>query len=158
MVWSRPRPTLRPGFTLVPRWRTMMLPATTASPPNFLTPRRRPAVSRPLRDEPPAFLCAMVQLLFLVGLGRSLLGCGLGSLFGGRLFSLGLLSGLLGGGFGRCLGLGGCLFRRFFRRRLYFRLGRRCLFRCLGHRLGGWRLGDRNNTVCGELCGVPGLQ
>src|SRR5690606_26933513 len=37
----------------------MMLPAVTASPPNFLTPRRRPAVSRPLRDEPPAFLCAM---------------------------------------------------------------------------------------------------
>src|SRR5580698_6090558 len=37
----------------------MMLPATTASPPNFFTPRRRPSVSRPLRDEPPAFLCAM---------------------------------------------------------------------------------------------------
>src|SRR3546814_9831721 len=27
------------------------------SPPNFFTPRRRPAESRPLRDEPPAFLC-----------------------------------------------------------------------------------------------------
>src|SRR6185312_6293291 len=37
----------------------MMLPAITFSPPNFLTPRRRPAVSRPLRDEPPAFLCAI---------------------------------------------------------------------------------------------------
>src|SRR5690606_4763093 len=37
----------------------MMLPATTASPPNFFTPRRRPAVSRPLRDEPPACLCAI---------------------------------------------------------------------------------------------------
>src|ERR1700678_1120990 len=37
----------------------MMFPATTASPPNFFTPRRRPSVSRPLRDEPPAFLCAM---------------------------------------------------------------------------------------------------
>src|SRR6188768_4243628 len=36
-----------------------MLPAITASPPNFLTPRRRPAVSRPLREEPPAFLCAI---------------------------------------------------------------------------------------------------
>src|SRR5689334_15944556 len=37
----------------------MMLPASTASPPNFLTPRRRPALSRPLREEPPAFLCAI---------------------------------------------------------------------------------------------------
>src|SRR5262249_9135042 len=55
-VGSRPRPTLRPGFTLVPRCRMMMLPARTAWPPDFLTPRRRPSVSRPLRDEPPAFL------------------------------------------------------------------------------------------------------
>ena len=30
-----------------------------ASPPNFFTPRRRPAESRPLREEPPAFLCAI---------------------------------------------------------------------------------------------------
>src|SRR6516225_6821198 len=37
----------------------MMLPATTISPPNFLTPRRRPRLSRPLREEPPAFLCAI---------------------------------------------------------------------------------------------------
>src|ERR1051326_3480691 len=43
----------------------MMLPATTASPPNFLTPSRRPAVARPLRDEPPAFLCAILYLLRL---------------------------------------------------------------------------------------------
>ena len=34
-----PRPTLSPGYHFVPRWRTMMLPASTASPPN-LTPRR----------------------------------------------------------------------------------------------------------------------
>ena len=34
-------------------------PATTASPPYFFTPSRRPALSRPLRDEPPAFLCAI---------------------------------------------------------------------------------------------------
>ena len=26
----------------------------------LLTPRRRPSESRPFRDEPPAFLCAMV--------------------------------------------------------------------------------------------------
>src|SRR3954451_13727581 len=60
MVWSRPRPTFLPGCHLVPRWRTRMLPGITASPPNFLTPRRLPAVSRPLRELPPAFLCAMV--------------------------------------------------------------------------------------------------
>src|SRR5712672_3314487 len=41
----------------------MMLPGTTISPPNFLTPSRRPALSRPLRDEPPAFLCAILNLL-----------------------------------------------------------------------------------------------
>src|SRR3954464_10922263 len=43
----------------------MMLPASTASPPNFLTPRRRPALSRPLREDPPAFLCAMTKLVSL---------------------------------------------------------------------------------------------
>src|SRR5688572_27523549 len=37
----------------------MMLPGITASPPNFLTPSRLPAESRPLRELPPAFLCAM---------------------------------------------------------------------------------------------------
>src|SRR5438874_3329761 len=40
----------------------MMLPGSTISPPNFLTPSRRPALSRPLRDEPPAFLCAILSL------------------------------------------------------------------------------------------------
>src|SRR6185295_4900488 len=54
-------PTFAPGWNLVPRWRTRMLPASTSSAPNFLTPRRRPAVSRPLRDEPPAFLCAIAR-------------------------------------------------------------------------------------------------
>src|ERR1051325_2455139 len=43
----------------------MMLPGSTISPPNFLTPSRRPALSRPLRDEPPAFLCAILYLLRL---------------------------------------------------------------------------------------------
>src|SRR5216683_7171208 len=36
-----------------------MWPGTTISPPNFLTPSRLPRLSRPLRDEPPAFLCAI---------------------------------------------------------------------------------------------------
>src|SRR5260221_8579278 len=58
-VWSLPRPTFEPGCHLVPRWRTMMLPARTDSPPNFFTPRRLLSLSRPLRDEPPAFLCAI---------------------------------------------------------------------------------------------------
>src|SRR5690348_5744943 len=52
-------PTRLPGWNLVPRCRTMMWPGMTISPPNFLTPSRRPALSRPLRDEPPAFLCAI---------------------------------------------------------------------------------------------------
>src|SRR5438874_2354649 len=56
-------PTRLPGWNLVPRCRTMMLPGMTISPPNFLTPSRRPALSRPLRDEPPAFLCAILNLL-----------------------------------------------------------------------------------------------
>src|SRR5688572_20201432 len=68
-VWSLPMPTLAPGWNLVPRWRTRMLPARTSSAPNFLTPRRRPAVSRPLRDEPPAFLCAIAQTPYAARLG-----------------------------------------------------------------------------------------
>src|ERR1700685_1440990 len=35
-----------------------MLPASTSSPPYFLTPRRFECESRPLRVLPPAFLCA----------------------------------------------------------------------------------------------------
>src|SRR6516164_126334 len=42
----------------------MILPGTTISPPNFFTPRRRPRLSRPLREEPPAFLCAICCSLF----------------------------------------------------------------------------------------------
>src|SRR5690348_14066892 len=36
-----------------------MLPAMTRSPPNFLIPRYFGLLSRPLRDEPTPFLCAM---------------------------------------------------------------------------------------------------
>src|SRR5262245_41927504 len=43
----------------------MMWPGRTISPPNFLTPSRRPRLSRPLREEPPAFLCA-IRHSFLV--------------------------------------------------------------------------------------------
>ncbi len=79
MVWSLPRPTLAPGCHFVPRWRTMMLPETTASPPNFFTPRRFDSESRPLRDEPPAFCVPLdfsfnlFYLLSRLGLGCSLL-------------------------------------------------------------------------------------
>src|SRR5215475_12790166 len=55
-------PTLSPACHLVPRWRARILPASADWPPNSFRPRRRPAESRPLRDEPPAFLCAMVDL------------------------------------------------------------------------------------------------
>src|SRR3954465_14995709 len=67
-VWSLPRPTLSPGCHLVPRWRTMMLPARTVSLPNFLTPRRLLSLSRPLRDEPPASYvpCRTTSLAYLV--------------------------------------------------------------------------------------------
>src|SRR5512132_47752 len=75
-VWSRPRPTPAPGWKRVPRWRTMMLPGITSSPPNFLTPSRCPGLSRPLRELPPAFLCAIVSLLlqcrFALGRGDRL--------------------------------------------------------------------------------------
>src|SRR6266511_349126 len=63
MVKSVPSPTLRPGCHFVPHWRTMMLPATTFSPPNFLTPRYCGLLSRPFLDEPTPFLCAMKNSL-----------------------------------------------------------------------------------------------
>src|ERR1700754_1518483 len=65
----------------------MMLPATTSCPPNFFTPRRRPAESRPLREEPPAFLCAIVYAPRFSGSGfsRRGLALGLGCLRLGRL-------------------------------------------------------------------------
>src|SRR3954469_17452244 len=52
-------PTFSPGCTRVPRWRIRMLPAETCSPPKRLTPSLLAWESRPLRELPPAFLCAM---------------------------------------------------------------------------------------------------
>src|SRR6516162_5841123 len=63
----------------------MMLPGMTISPPYFLTPSRRPRLSRPLRDEPPAFLCAMCRFLLLGSACYLLLG-----LWSARYFGLGL--------------------------------------------------------------------
>ena len=42
-----------PGWNLVPRWRTMIVPAWILLPPNTFTPRRWALESRPLRVEPP---------------------------------------------------------------------------------------------------------
>src|ERR671915_566487 len=58
-------PTLSPGCTRVPRWRTRICPALTRSPPYTLTPRRLDCESRPLRELPPAFLCAMCRFYLL---------------------------------------------------------------------------------------------
>src|SRR3990170_1091471 len=55
-------PTLAPGRTLVPRWRMRTLPAVTRSPANAFTPSRLLLLSRPLRDEPMPFLCAIAFL------------------------------------------------------------------------------------------------
>src|ERR1700755_333886 len=55
-----PRPTFLPGFHFVPRWRARMFPPSTRSPPNFFRPSRCAFESRPFRDEPTPFLCAIV--------------------------------------------------------------------------------------------------
>jgi hypothetical protein len=54
--WSLPIPTFSPGKILVPLCLTIIFPGITVSPPYFLTPSLRPALSRPFLDDPPAFL------------------------------------------------------------------------------------------------------
>src|SRR5450631_531794 len=56
-------PTWAPGWNVVPRWRTRIEPAFTSSPPYALRPRRFDSESRPLREDPPAFLCAIAVSL-----------------------------------------------------------------------------------------------
>jgi hypothetical protein len=58
-VSSLPRPTLSPGFTRVPRCRTMIVPPGTTCPPNALNPSRCEFESRPFREVPCPFLCAI---------------------------------------------------------------------------------------------------
>src|SRR5579864_829818 len=58
-VSSLPRPTFSPGFTRVPRCRTMMVPPGTTCPPNALKPSRCAFESRPFREVPCPFLCAI---------------------------------------------------------------------------------------------------
>src|SRR5664280_902485 len=61
-VSSLPQPTLAPGFSLVPRWRTMMLPPGTNWPPKTFTPNRCAFESRPFLELPRPFLCAIGYL------------------------------------------------------------------------------------------------
>src|SRR2546428_5176973 len=65
-VSSLPRPTFSPGFTRVPRCRTMIVPPGTTCPPNALNPNRCELESRPFRELPNPFLCAINQLQVLV--------------------------------------------------------------------------------------------
>src|SRR6476661_4432337 len=58
-VSSLPMPTPSPGLNRVPRWRTMISPPLTYWPAKTLTPRRWASESRPLREEPRPFLCAI---------------------------------------------------------------------------------------------------
>src|SRR4051812_5375772 len=84
-------PTLSPGWNLVPRWRTMMLPAEIGWPPNIFTPSLWPGESRPLREAPPAFLCAMLRFRSR-GNSRDL---HLGEVLAGAALPVGVLAPLL---------------------------------------------------------------
>src|SRR5450631_2348041 len=61
-VSSLPQPTLSPGLSLVPRWRTMIEPPGTNCPPKTFTPSRCALESRPFLELPNPFLCAMLHL------------------------------------------------------------------------------------------------
>src|SRR6188508_447213 len=54
-------PVPSPGRKRVPRWRTMISPPVTTSPAKTFTPRRLALESRPLREEPRPFLCAIAN-------------------------------------------------------------------------------------------------
>src|SRR5258708_39614033 len=91
MVSPLPMPVPSPDLKRVPRWRTMISPPVTVSPANTLTPRRFAFESRPLREEPRPFLCAIAVLRLGLrgggvagGLGRWLLLSGRRLLLGGR--------------------------------------------------------------------------
>src|SRR5947209_3369499 len=58
-VSSLPQPTFSPGFSGVPRCRTMIEPPGTSCPPKTFTPRRCALESRPFFELPKPFLCAM---------------------------------------------------------------------------------------------------
>src|SRR6266850_7625223 len=58
-VSSLPMPTFRPRLNLVPRWRTRIDPPLTSWPPKRFTPSRCEWLSRPFRELPTPFLCAI---------------------------------------------------------------------------------------------------
>src|SRR5581483_3755387 len=84
-------PTLAPGWNLVPRWRTRTLPASTIWSPNFFTPNRWPAESRPFLELPPAFLCAMTLKLPEAPSG----GLDVGDLERGQLLAMTVLAAIV---------------------------------------------------------------
>src|SRR5215471_13551394 len=59
MVSSLPSPAFRPGLNRRPRWRTMIVPPLTRLPSCAFTPRRCELESRPFRELPCPFLCAI---------------------------------------------------------------------------------------------------
>src|SRR5205823_1508938 len=87
-------PTPSPGLNRVPRWRTMISPPVTVWPANTFTPRRLECESRPLREEPRPFLCAIAFLR--LGLGGS-------RLASSRLARRGLLRRCVRGLLRRCV-------------------------------------------------------
>src|SRR5580698_4597802 len=100
----------------------------TSSPPKILIPRRWPAESRPLREDPPAFLCAIAGLqTFLAYVLYRISDKNVTTLRHSRLLLFALGSRLFGG---RCL----FLFRgrRFGRALLAFCCRRHFPFRRLG--------------------------
>src|SRR3954468_6430952 len=54
-------PTFSPIQKYVPRWRTTIVPARTYCPSERFTPSRFDSLSRPLRELPTPFLCAIVR-------------------------------------------------------------------------------------------------
>src|ERR1700752_5370410 len=58
-------PTFLPGWITVPHWRTRIVPGVTFCPPKRFTPRYWGFESRPLRFEPPPFLCSIARPLDL---------------------------------------------------------------------------------------------
>ncbi len=97
---SPPRRTLSPGWNLVPRWRTMIVPARTFVPVVTFTPSRWDAESRPFLEEAAPFFFDMSEPYAFLG-GRFLAGAffvavvffAVGTFFAGAAFSAGAFLG-----------------------------------------------------------------
>lgn len=84
IVWSFPMPTLSPAKNFFPRCRTMILPALAILPGHTLMPKRRPAESRPLLDDPPAFLVAFLTVISVAEVWGPSIRCWCWENIGGR--------------------------------------------------------------------------